>query len=574
VGIRAATIVMEMLKAHQVKYVFGFPGETTLPLYLAWHDCPDVTHVLARDERSASFMADAYSRFSGQPGVCEGPGVGATHMIPGVAEAYKASVPMVVFTSDVPLGLERRNMLTGMDQTALFAGVTKESMTLSKGADIPSVIRRAFRLATAGKPGPVHVRLPLDVLLEEAECEDIYADPDFTRCPGHRPCAELDKVEEAVGLLAGSERPLIVCGGGVLISQAWAEVTELAELAGIPVGTTMTGKGSIAETHPLSIGVIGSRGGTSCSNSILEDADLIFYIGSNTDSAGTAGWTLPPLGTDKKIIHLDISEAETGNSYRTHVSLIGDAKSTLMRMIEVAASRVEQSRYCDLPRIREIRKRVERYGEYVTGLTESADGLVHPLRFIRELSRMAPDRHVIIADPGVSAIYLSAFFKTKRPGRTIVFNYSMGALGYAVPASVGAHYARLDDCVVVLTGDGSFGLCCGELETIARTQGNIKIFLFNNRGFGWIKAALRFSYKPKYFACDFNQIDHVRIAEGFGLAACRVESDEELDRVLEGVFDREGPVFVEVNTASEEDLVPPVPAWAVKAAELGLPYIY
>jgi len=252
---KSAVVLLEMLKTYDVKYVFGLPGETTLRWYNSWHDFPDIKHVLARDERSAAFMADAYARLSFKPGVCEGPSVGSTHMIPGVAEAYKASVPMLIFTTDIPLYAEKKNMLTGLDQTSLYKAITKETMTITKAFEIPGVVRRAFRLMTSGRPGPVHIRIPMDILGEKVENPDIYAQMDFSTYPGHRPSAEASKIKQAVELLIEKERPILICGQGTLFSQAWDEVVELAEFLGIPVGTSMTGKGSIAETHPLSIGV-------------------------------------------------------------------------------------------------------------------------------------------------------------------------------------------------------------------------------------------------------------------------------------------------------------------------------
>ena len=570
----AARALLEMLRAYGVRHVFGFPGETTLPLYLAWHDVPAVRHVLARDERSAVFMADAYSRFSGQPGVCESPGVGATHLLPGVVEAFKASVPMLVFSSDIPLGLEHRNVLTGFDQTAVFRGVTKESLTLTRGNDLPNLIRRAFRLANAGRPGPVHIRLPIDVLQEQVESEDLRPDLSFATCPAQRPLAQGERIDQAAMLLSRSARPVMVCGGGALTSQAWEEVTELAELLGMPVGTTITGKGSIAEIHPLAIGVVGSRGGTSFSNAVLAQADLVFYVGSDTDSAGTSSWSLPPLESHKKIIHLDISEVEVGNSYPTDVSLIGDAKATLRRLIDVLRPQAQADAHTRAAWTASVQEQAQNYAGRVRTWLESDVSFVHPLRLVQELWKRVPEKHVIVADPGVSAIYVSAFYRTRRPGRSTVFNYSMGALGYAIPASIGAHYARPDHCVIALTGDGSFGLCAGELETVSRVGGNIKTFVFDNQGFGWIKAALRFGYEPKYFACDFGAVDYVKVAQGFGLQAYRIDSNQDLGASVEKALRFEGPLLVHVKTASEHELVPPVPEWIKKASELGLPIIY
>ncbi len=578
----AAKLLLQILNKQDVRHIFGLPGETTLPLYVAWQDLEPfpIEHVLARDERSAAFMADAYARVSFKPGVCESPSVGSTHVVPGVVEAYKASVPMLVFTSDCPLHLETRNMLTSFNQTALFQGITKDTITVTKGSEIPHILRRAFRIATTGKPGPVHIRLPMDILEEEIDdpkiVTQIYAQKDFTKYPGHRPIAGLETIKEALNLLYKAERPVLICGQGILYSQAWDEVTEFAELFGIPVGTTITGKGSIAEIHPLSIGVIGSRGGTRFSNKIVREADLIFFIGCNTDSAGTSKWTLPAQNSDTKIIHLDISGVETGNIYRTDVILIGDAKATLSRMIEFAIVKITQNKYEELPRIKQILNEAREYNEYIREVSQSDEIPVHPMRFIQELTKALPKENILVTDPGVSAIYPSAFYKVKKAGRSIIFNYALGALGYAIPASVGAYYAKPESCIIALTGDGSYGFSVGELETISRVGGNINIILFNNKCYGWIKAELQASYGPKYvdFATNFKEIDYQKIAEGFGLEAFKVEEAKDLPHILQEAFKLNVPTFIELIVRSENELVPPVPSWVKKAEEIGLKYIF
>ena len=569
----ASRALLEMLKGYGVEHVFGLPGETTLEWYREWHDYPEIRHVLARDERSSVFMADGYAKASFRPGVCEGPSVGATHMLPGIAEAYKASVPMVAFTSDIPLHLERRNMLTGIDQTALFMGVTKETITVTDASEIPNTVRRAFRLATTGRPGPVHVRLPMDVLGGEIEEPDLHIQGDFARYPGHRPTAQEDKILQAVKLLGSAERPVIVCGQGVLYSQAWDEVQTLAELYDIPVGTTISGKGSIAEVHPLSIGVVGARGGTTLSNKVVTEADVILYVGCNTDSASTDKWTIPPTDTRAKIIHLDISEAEVGNTYPTEVDLIGDAKATLARMIE--ASRVRTDSLEGLPRLEAIRQEAAEYETYVSELSGSKEKPVHPVRFVRELSDAVPDDHVLVVDVGVSAIYTSTFYKVKRAGRSVLYNYAMGALGYAIPASIGVHCARPDSCIVTLVGDGSFGFTAAELETVSRIGGNNNIILFNNGCFGWIKAAISFSQGEEYadFSTNFKEVDYPKIAEGFGLTAYRVEGPEGLGSTLKEAFSVDEPTFIELRVLPENELVPPVPAWARKAERRGTKHV-
>ncbi len=569
----ASRALLEMLKGYDVEHVFGLPGETTLPLYKEWLDFPEIGHVLARDERSAAFMADAYARFSFKPGVCEGPSVGSTHMIPGVAEAYKASVPMVVITTDIPLHLEKRNMFTSVDQTSLYRSVTKETIAALKASEVPQIVRRAFRLATTGRPGPVHVRLPIDVLGEEIGEPNLYTQRDFSRYPGHRPTAQREKFLEAMKLLGLADKPVMVCGQGVLLSQAWNEVQALAELYGVPVGTTISGKGSIPETHPLSIGVTGVRGGTALSNGVVAGADVIFYIGCNTDSTSTDRWTLPPSDTQAKIIHLDICEAEAGNNYPTEVFLIGDAKATLREMIE--ASTVRTRSHEELPRIRAIMEEAAEYKAYISDMSGSDEMPVHPLRFLRELSEAVPGNHVLVVDVGVGAIYTSTFYKVRKAGRSVLFNYAVGALGYALPASVGARFARPESCVVALVGDGSFGFTAGELETVSRVGGNNNIILLNNGSFGWIKAEASLSYGRELadFATNFKEVDYIKIAEGYGLTSYRVESPKYLGPTMRGAFTLDEPTFIELRVLPENELVPPVPVWIKKARRLGIRHI-
>ncbi|UCD44205.1 MAG: thiamine pyrophosphate-binding protein [Candidatus Bathyarchaeota archaeon] len=570
----ASKALMELLKGYDVSHVFGLPGETTLNWYREWHDYPEIRHVLARDERSAVFMADGYAKTSFRPGICEGPSVGATHMLPGVAEAYKASVPMVVFTSDIPLHLEKRNMLTGVEQTALFQGVTKETITVTDASELPNTVRRAFRLSTTGRPGPVHIRLPMDVLGDEIDAPQLHMQRDFSKYPGHRPIAQGDKLLQAVKMLSTAERPVIVCGQGVLYSQAWNEVQTLAEIYGVPVGTTISGKGSMPELHPLSIGVTGARGGTTLSNRVVNEADVVFYIGCNTDSASTDKWTIPGTDTEAKIIHLDISEAEVGNAYPTEVALIGDAKATLGKMIE--ATTIKARDLEELPRLRAIREEAAEYGAYVEDLSRSEEEPVHPLRFIRELTHAVPDGHVLVVDVGVSAIYTSTFYKVSKAGRSVLYNYAMGALGYAIPASVGARFARPDSCLVTLVGDGSFGFTAAELETVSRVGGNNNIILFNNGSYGWIKAAISFSQGHEYadFSTNFKEVDYPKIAEGFGLKAYLVEGPEELGHTLKEAFGLDEPTFIELRVMPENVLVPPVPSWIRKAEDLGIRHVW
>jgi acetolactate synthase-1/2/3 large subunit len=412
----------------------------------------------------------------------------------------------------------------------------------------------------------------MDILGAEINDPHYFVQKDFSRYPGHRSVAQEQNIQEAVKLLNTSSRPVIICGQGVLWSQAWDEIQTLAELCDIPVGTTISAKGSIAETHPLSIGVVGARGGTTLSNGVVAGADLIFFIGCSTDSASTNNWTIPPLFTSAKIIHLDISEAEAGNNYPTDVTLIGDAKATIRKIIDIIPSKRSSE---SLARLDMIKKEFERYSTKISKLSDSDEKPIHPLKFIKGLGNVLPENHIIAVDVGVSAIYTSTFLKMKKAGRSILYNYAMGSLGYALPASIGAQFARPESCIISLVGDGSFGFTAGELETVNRLGGNNNIILFNNSSFGWIKAAATFSHGPEYsdFATGFSEIDYPKIAEGFGLRSYSIERPIEIESTLKDAFSLAEPTFIEMKVMPEDELVPPVPSWIKKAKDLGLRYV-
>jgi acetolactate synthase-1/2/3 large subunit len=569
----ASKAILEMLRGYETEYIFGLPGETTLPLYAEWKDYSDIKHIMARDERSSAFMADGYARFSFKPGICEAPSVGSTHVLPGVAEAYKAGVPMIVLTSDIPLHYEKRNMLTGLDQTSMFMGMTKETITLTDPNQVPYTIRRAFRLSTTGKPGPVHIRLPMDVLNERITNPLMYIQEDFKKYPGHRTVASEEKIIAALKLLGAAERPFLVCGQGSLFSQAWDEVITLSETYLCPVGTTINGKGVMPEIHPLSVGVIGARGGTEISNGALVDSDLIFFIGSNTDSAGTDKWTVPPEDIDAKIIQLDISEAEAGNNYNVDVFLIGDAKATLRRMLKLAEENPKEMN--KQPRIKKIQDERKKYLEYVNDLYQINGEPVHPLRLIKSLEEAMPENRCMVMDVGTVAIYTSTFYRVPEAGRSMAYNFSMGSLGYAIPTGIGESIARPKSCTVSLIGDGSFGLTSGELETVSRLGLNNNLVLINNNSFGWIRAEWRLSYGDDYvdFATNFKEVNYLKIAEGFGLKANKVSRSSDLKEVLVNSFNDPEPSFTEVVMQPEDKLIPPVPKWIKLAREKDIDYI-
>ncbi len=330
-----AQIILKMLELHGVKHVFGLPGETTIGWYKEWREHSNIEYVLTRDERTASYAAEAYAKVTGRPCVLEAPSPGVTHCTPGITEAYMSSVPIIYFSSDIPINQDKKHGLTGVDQTALYASICKESFVLTKPEEIPHLLRRAFRVATSGRPAPVHIRVPINVFHDEADIDDLYTNEEYSYYPAHRPVADHSKIRETIELLLKAKNPVIVCGQGGLISKASEVLLELQELLQIPVGTTTPGKGTIPENHPLALRVIGARGGMAYSNNYVNSADTVFFIGTNTDSCSTDAWQLYGDPKSKTFIHLDMAEAHVGNNFPVKIALVGDARASLEYMVEL-----------------------------------------------------------------------------------------------------------------------------------------------------------------------------------------------------------------------------------------------
>jgi acetolactate synthase-1/2/3 large subunit len=555
--------------------VFGLPGETTLSLYGAWGEFPQIAYHMCRDERSSVFMADGYAKATGKVGVCEGPSVGATHMVPGVAEAHAACVPMLVFTSDVGLDTTKKNMLTGFDQTSIFQGITKETYTVTKGAEIPFLIRRAFRGATSGRPGPVHIRIPMDIFAQEVPDDEIFAFERFSRFPGIRSTAAEDDMRAAASEIELSSRPVMICGQGCVHSGAWDAVYELAERAAILVGSTINAKGIFPETHDLSIGVTGARGGREWANKIVDSADLIIFAGSSTDSAATDGWKNPDAKSGVKAIQIDISELELGNNYRV-LPLLGDARDTLRGISKLLPGKVSEPRR---EWARKAKLEREKYEARLAEFEKSLGDTIHPFSVARAIERVAPDDAFLAVDPGISAVYTAAFTRLAKSGRRTAYNFAMGALGYAIPAAIGAKTGLPDKAVIGLVGDGSFGFAAGELETAARLCLDITYVIFDNRSFGWIRGT-EFVMKKTTLSADygrftnFAEVDYVKIAEGFGLRGFSAGSISEFEKLLRECLTARGPRLIAVRMAPEDKLLPPVPGWFKYAKSAGIENLY
>ena len=567
-----AQIILKMLKLYDVKHVFGLPGETTLDLYDHWFEQPQIEYILTRDEKNSAFMAEAYAKVSGKPGVVESPSPGVTHSAPGIAEAYSGSIPLIFFTSDVNPNDDKRCMLTGMDQTDFYSTICKESFILDRPEEIPFLMRRAFRVATSGRPGPVHLRMMWRCLSDTARVDDLYAQPECVVYPSYRSIADPASLEKALEALLRSKNALIICGQGALSSGAEQAVQRLAHVLNIPVGTTTTGKGVIAETDPFAIGVVGARGGTEFTNGFIQRADTLFYIGSNTDSTGTDAWNLPKPNHKKTILHLDVAPEHLGNVYPTAIAMCGDAKASLEYMLKLVSEN-GLKRDSDIGDFSEMRDEALKK-LYESPIPDENQGIYTP-RFMKVLNEILPKNAIITTEAGMGSIFATPLYQVKQPGRRYLSNYSLGALGYAIPAALGAAYADGDASVVALTGDGSFGFNCGELETIARTGKNITIVLYRNDTFGWIKGEAVLVNDSKPFYTDFDRsADYLMVAQAFGIQCQRLDNHADIESMLENALGYDGPSFIEMPVVSQDIIAPFVPRWVHSARTKNIPNIY
>lgn len=553
--------IVAILAESGVEHIFGLPGDTGMDFYDAlYRNEGRITHILTRDERSASFMADAYARVSGRIGVCEGPsGGGATYIVPGVAEAQGSCIPLICLTSDTPINEEGRGVLTELDQQALFAPITKWSARLTTNQTAPDVVRRAVRMATTDRPGAVSISMPSDVLKAEVDEQHVYGVPQFGSVPSARVRPDPESVNAAADIIRSAKRPVIVAGGGVIISQAWDALTKLAETAQIPVGTSINGKGSIAETHPLSLGVVGGNGARPYANRVVADCDVLVLVGTRTDSTTTLNWSLPQRDESRITIHIDIDPWQIGNNYKTRVGLLADARAALEDLVE-AIGRVANDPDKAL-RVEQMATSKERYFADQDALMRSDAQPIKPQRVIATLKRLLPADTLLVADPGTPTPFIGAQYLVPKPGRWTVIPRAHGGLGYALPACVGAHYARPSARTVSLLGDGSFGMSVGELETISRLNLPITLIHFNNGCFGWIKELQHLYHDRRYFSVDFNPVDYAGIARGFGLKSWHVSDPQHLESTLRAALDHGGPSFVDVVTEAAMTETPPVHAW-------------
>jgi acetolactate synthase-1/2/3 large subunit len=560
-------MLAEELEAHGVRHIFGLPGEQTLPLYDAVRDQgPSIRHVEMRDERNLPYAALAYSRASGRVGVLDvtvGPG---TAMLPlGLLEAERSATPLVAIVSDVPVGFEPMAdvgaISQGMDQLGFLGHATKWRAKARTQGQVVPLVRRAFLEAASGRPGPTAVIIPQDIFQQEVE--DGHAStgglpPDAGSYPRHRPVPDGDSLRAAADLLLETRRPVLVAGGGVLHSGAAKDLLALCEHLEVPVATTLTGKGCIAEDHPLSMGVLGSLGTRAAENAARE-ADLVVLVGFRSAQNSTFRWTLP--SPDQRVIHADIDPAQPGRFLPCDVALVGDAKATLAALLDVVRDLGEPVSRPDW------RDRVDAWKEeweaQVAEESASDEVPILPQRVIAELVGVSSSNDVLVSDASFSSGWAAVYYSVRETGRRVILPRGMAGLGFGLPASVGAKAALPDRNVFMLAGDGGFAYSLGELITLKRYGLKVISVVLNNRSWGWMEWVAKLNYDKEYFALP--DVPFARVAEAMGLRGVRVSRPEDLRAALEEAVDGPESSVIEVESAVWEA---PIPSYREALAEM------
>jgi acetolactate synthase-1/2/3 large subunit len=561
--VSGARALVRMLIEQGVEVIFGVPGDTSLEFYEALYDSyPTIRHLLVRDERSATFMADAYARLSHRPGVCECPsGAGALYSVPGVAEANSSSIPVILLSSGVPLAGEGKGQITELDQDKLFEPITKFSSFLKTAEKIPETIRRAFRIATTGRPGAVHLAFPTETMNNPVPLDrvSLHGDAECRTYPAYRTRGSSEALLALLKYLNAAERPVIVAGGGANHSDAGAAVLALAERLQAPVVTTISGQGIVPDEHELALGVIGDNGFHPHAHRAVEEADVLLYVGCKMGSVSTIKWTLPSPKPQRRILQIDLDPTLLSNNFVNAASIAGDARLVLEDLLALVNRNRPRAWVDDLNR-----ERASFWAESAAELHCAAVPL-KAQRIIHELNRRLPSPSIVISDAGTPTPHITRFLKLRGDGSRVLIPRSFGGLGYAIPAVVGAWLARPDARPVGLFGDGSLGMCVGELETLVRLEVPAVLLHFNNGCFGWIKTLQKLHNNSKFMSVDFTPGDMSKVAEAWGLVAWRVETPAQLETALDAAFAQKRPAFLDIVTEPLLEDLPPVYSWLKKA---------
>jgi acetolactate synthase-1/2/3 large subunit len=537
--------LVRMIQAFKGGAMFGMGGFQLLPFYDAARRL-GLDHHLINDERAAVFIADAYAKITGRVGLCDATlGPGATNLVTGLVEALNAGSPMVVLVGDSHREHSWKNMTQESRQTEILRPACKELIRLESIGRIPELMRRAFRVATSGRPGPVVVDVPEDIChgTHGFDPAAFKGDPACEAAPSVRCLPDTASLEAAAALLAAARRPILLAGGGVHLSGAAEALTGFARALNLPVAHTMTGKGAIPCTDPLSAGLFGRY--DRIANALIADSDLILVLGCKLGEIATKRFTVPPPG--KTIIHIDSVAEEFGRTLEPSLCLWGDARETVSALARLLAPQAEAIRSRQSGYAAEVAGRMADWRAAVAPRLASDEVPVSMGRLMGELNRLMPEDAILVADGGFAAHWGGLLFDTKRPGRHFVPDRGFASIGYGLPGAMGAALAAEGRKVVSLTGDGGFNMMLGELETARRLGLAFTIVVVNNAASGYVKALQHLMYGPgAYHASDLAETDYAAIARAMGCRGIRVEDPAKLADAIAAGLAGAGPTVIDL----------------------------
>ena len=541
-----ATALMKALEKEGVKEVFGLPGGANLPMYDELGKS-NIRHILVRHEQSAAHMADGFGRVSRKPGVCFATsGPGATNLLTGIATAQADSAPMVAVTGQVPVEMIGKDAFQESDIIGMANPALKYSYQPRTPEEIPTMVKQGFYIAETGRPGPVLLDIPKDVQQNEGK----FTFPDEVRVPGYHPWADPDitNTARAVELLLSAQKPIILAGGGVIISSAFAELQSIAELLMIPVVTTFKGKGAFPENHPLSLGPIGMHGHAEA-NKLMTEADCVLAIGTRFSDRSVG--TFAEFEKNLKIIHMDVDPAEIGKNQTTSVAVVGDVRASLRIFGKMLMDRAVRTSD-DNPWLKHV-KEVKQYWRENLKIHPGEMGAAKILRKLREL---LPKESIVTTEVGQHQMWASLFFDAIHPG-TFFSSTGLGTMGWGFPAAIGAKTARPDVPVVDIAGDGSFNMTENSLATAVLEDLPVIVFLINNSSLGMVAQWQRTFYDRRMVGVELNKCpDYVKLAESYGAQGLRAQSMDELDKAIKTALKSEVATVIDIPIDPEEDVLP------------------
>lgn len=541
-----AGALIRALEKEGVDVIFGLPGGANLPIYDALVGA-NLRHVLVRHEQSAAHMADGYARIKRKSGVCFATsGPGATNLITGIATAYADSSPVVAVTGQVPLAMIGKDAFQETDIIGIANPCTKYSFQPRAATEIPEAVKKAFYIAESGRPGPVLIDIPKDVQQATADVKF----PELIKVRGYNPSidADLSELGKAVELIFKAERPIIMAGGGVILSGAFSELQTLAELMMIPVVTTFKGKGAFPENHPLAMGPIGMHGHAEANKMILE-ADCIVAIGARFSDRSVGRFD--EFGKGMSIIHMDIDPAEIGKNKSVDVAIVGDVKSSLRTLIKMLSKKVIK-KDADTPWLKRRKELIQYFSETLKDYPRE----ITAKKSLKKLREVLPPDAIVTTEVGQCQMWASLHFDVISPG-TFFSSTGLGTMGFGFPASIGAKAARPQVPVVDIAGDGSFNMTENSLAVSVIEKLPVIVFLMNNYMLGMVAQWQRTFYNRRYSGVQqHNCPDYVKIADAYGAQGIRAESMKDLEKAIRAAVKSDVATVIDIPIDPDEDVYP------------------